>query len=52
MWYTNGTKGILMNDPTKSEVTTKVEFTKELCTGIKNVIDSQYLILEATLNKE
>jgi len=41
-WVINGSKGILIEDPTKSEKTMKVKFSKQTCVGVKNLVDAQY----------
>jgi len=52
-WFINGTKGILIEDPTKSENTFEAEFTKEGCTAIKSIVDAKYqLYILATQQRQ
>jgi hypothetical protein len=37
-WVLNGTKGILIEEPTKSEKTMVVEFSKKTCNVIKKLV--------------
>jgi hypothetical protein len=41
-WAIRGTNGTLIEDPTTSEKSMEVEFSKKTCEWVKNQIDSQY----------
>ena len=41
-WIIKGSNGTLIKDPTMSEKTMDVKFSKESCIGVKNIIDTQY----------
>jgi len=41
-WLENGSKGILINDPTKSEDSLKVPFSKETCENVREILEFQF----------
>lgn len=45
-WIILGTEGTLINDPTESEKSLKVEINKKHCEYVKNVIDTNYKIAD------
>ena len=50
-WIEQGAKGILVYDPETSEEAVQVEFNQETCNYVKNILDTNYSVLEMYLNK-
>ncbi len=49
IWYKNGTKGIVITDPTASDDAITIEFNKKNCSFVKNLLEYKFNLMSKSI---